>query len=152
MLYQLRNLNEEEKSVIFNAPIWVTLLIACVDEDINPNEIDKAKEVINVRALTEDSEVRQLYKELTFDFERAVQNAINELPLEGTKRIAHLVANLEQLNPILKKLEHSYAVNFYDGLTRLAAVVANSDGGLFGIGAVSVKEEEYIGLPMIEKP
>ncbi|MFY0644733.1 MAG: hypothetical protein JXR19_09740 [Bacteroidia bacterium] len=152
MLYQLRNLNEEEKSVIINAPIWVTLLIACVDENINPNEIDKAKEVINVRSFTEDSDVRNLYKELNHDFEHAVQLAINALPLVGSERIAHLISNLEKMNPILAKLEHTYAVQLHEGLTRLAAVVANSDGGFFGIGAVSRKEAQYIGLPMINKP
>ncbi len=152
MLNQLRNLNTEEKQVILRAPIWVSLLIAGADEDLDPTEIDKAKEVINIRTYTEDSELRALYKELNQDLDHAIQVEINHLPMVGEKRIANLEGKLQQLNAILPKLERAYATDYYNGLKRLAAIVAQSDGGFFGIGAISYKEAAYLQLQMINKP
>lgn len=152
MLYQLRNLNDSEKNVMVNAPVWVTLLIACADNDLNKDEIKKAQEIINTRSFTENSDVRELYKELNEDFDHLVQIEINNLPLNGEERIAQLVENLKQLNAIYPKLEHAYAAQFHKSLTKLATLVAQADGGFFGIGSISYKEAEYLKLPMIQQP
>lgn len=152
MLYQLRNLTESEKNVMVNAPVWVTLLIACADNDLHADEIKKAEEIINTRSFTENSDVRELYKELNEDFDHLVQIEINNLPLTGDERITQLVENLKQLNTIYPKLEHAYATQFHNSLKKLAALVAQADGGFFGIGSISYKEAEYIQLPMIETP
>lgn len=152
MLYQLRNLSEKEQNVVINAPVWVTLLIACADNDLNRDEIKKAANVIHVRSLTEDSEIRNLYKEISEEFEHLVQIEINNLPLLGEDRITQLSDNLSQLNDIYPKLESTYAAQFHKSLLKLAAIVAQADGGLFGIGSISYKEAQYIKLPMITAP
>ncbi len=41
MLYQLKNLSQEEQSIVLKSPIWVTLLIACSDFDIEEAEIER---------------------------------------------------------------------------------------------------------------
>ena len=152
MLYQLRNLTDSERSTILNAPVWVTLLIACADNDLNAEEIKKAAKVIHARSFSEESDVRDLYKELDEDFDHLVQIEINNLPLMGDERITQLVENLKKLNDILPKLENSYAAKFHQSLTKLASLVAQADGGFLGIGSISYKEAEYIKLPMISKP
>ncbi len=152
MLYQLRNLSEKEQNVVINAPVWVTLLIACADNDLNRDEIKKAANVIHVRSLTEDSEIRNLYKEISEEFEHLVQIEINNLPLLGEDRITQLSDNLSQLNDIYPKLESTYATQFHKSLLKLASLVAQADGGLFGIGSISYKEAQYIKLPMITAP
>jgi hypothetical protein len=152
MLYQLRNLSEKEQNIIINAPVWVTLLIACADNDLNREEVKKAANVIQMRSLTEDSEIRTLYREISDDFEHLIQIEINNLPLLGEDRISQLTQNLSQLNEIYPKLESTYAIQFHKSLLKLAAIVAQSDGGLFGIGSISYEEAEYIKLPMITAP
>ena len=137
---------------MINAPVWVTLLIACADDNLNRDEIKKAGEVIHAKTFSEKSDVRNLYREIDEDFEHLVQAQINLLPLLGEDRIAQLTANLEQLNTILPKLDPSYASKFHNSLTNLAAIVAQADGGFLGMGSVSYKEREYLKLPMIKKP
>ena len=152
MLYQLRDLEQNEQNIMINAPVWVTLLIACADNNLNREEIKKAAKVIHLRAITEDSDVRNIYKELDEDFEHLVQIEINNLPLMGEDRISQLTENLEKLNAIYPKLDHTYAVQYHKSLLKLAALIAQAEGGLFGIGSISYKEAEFIHLPMIQKP
>jgi tellurite resistance protein len=152
LLYQLRNLTDIEKNAMVNAPVWVTLLIACADNDLNPDEIKKAAEIIHARSFSEESDVRNLYKEIDEDFNHLVQIEINNLPLVGEERIEQLTENLKQLNAIYPKLEHAYATQFHRSLQKLASLVAQADGGFLGIGSISYKEAEYIKLPMITAP
>lgn len=125
---------------MLNAPIWVTLLIAAADETIDRSEINKAKDVIAVRAFAEQGDLKKLYKEVSNEMDQAIQRAINELPLDGEERVAILSEKLEGLNTILPKLDKVYAINYVESLTRLASIVAQSEGGLFGIGSISHEE------------
>ena len=45
MLYQLQKLSEQERLAVQQSPVWVTLLIACANHDIEESEIDRAKEL-----------------------------------------------------------------------------------------------------------
>ena len=152
MLYQLRKLSAQEQTIMLQAPIWVSLLIACADMEINEDEIKKAKEFIRLKTFTEESDVRNLYRELNEDIDHAIEVESHAMPFDGQERITYLSDKLAQLNKILPKLELRYAIQFHRTLKELALSVAQSEGGLLGIGTVSHKEEEFISLPMIETP
>lgn len=152
MLYQLRNLSERERTIVKHAPIWTTLLIACSDEDINGVEILRSKNIVRLSSFSIVNDVKNLYKEIEADFDNMINEEINLMPLEHKARIAYLTEKLEQLNPIFGKLEHTYAVQLYESLRKLATVVALADGGLFGIGSVSEGEAKFIHLPMLHRP
>lgn len=152
MLYQLRNLSEEEKQVVLRSPVWVTLLIACADYDIEEKEIDRAKEIMLIKSFATKTDVKDVYKELNLRIDEEIDNALKQLSANGDERLKFIESNLAKLNDILPKMEGGFDKLLYKSLRSLAFNVANSEGGFFGIGSISDQEEIYIKLPMINKP
>jgi tellurite resistance protein len=152
MLYQLKNLTESEQQTVLNAPIWVTLLIACADHDIDEKEIDRAKEIVHIKSFAEQNDVKELYQELDAQMDERIDSALKSLSAIGKDRLKLIEANLASLNSILPKLDANFATQLHSSLQNLAVYVAQSDGGVFGINRISDEENEYLKLPMITKP
>jgi hypothetical protein len=152
MLYQLQKLSSEEQTSVKRSPIWVTLLVACADFDIQEKEIDRAKEIIHIRSYALQSDLKNLYEELDVDIEQEIDQALAAIPAGGKDRIQYLEEKISELNSIFSKLDSTFNKQLYTSLKSLAVAVAQSDGGLFGIGRISDEEERYISLPMLKKP
>jgi len=152
MLYQLQNLSEEERIVVQQSPVWVTLLIACADHDIDEAEIDRAKEIVQIKSFATQNDVKHLYKDLDSHIDQEIDNALRSLPANGNERLDLLEEHIAKLNKILPKLDSTYASQLYDSLLSLAVSVAQSEGGVFGIKRISQDEKKYIHLPMLHKP
>jgi hypothetical protein len=153
MLYQLQNLSAEEQTLVRRSPIWVTLLIACADHDIEEAEIDRAKEIIHIKSFTLKNDVKNLYKNLDQHVDEEIDFALKSLSSDGKKRLAFLEQHIAKLNDIFPKLDSTYATQLYNSLTSLALSVAQSDGGIFGIiSRIGEDEAKYINLPMLKKP
>lgn len=152
MLYQLQKLSEEEQTLVRRSPIWVTLLIACADFDIDEAEIDRAKEIIHIKSFALENDVKHLYNDLNESIDEEIDFALKSLSADGKKRLAFLEEHIAQLNEIFPKLNERYATQLYDSLRGLAVAVARAEGGVFGINAISEEEAEYIELPMLRKP
>jgi hypothetical protein len=152
MLYQLQNLSAEEQTLVQRSPIWVTLLIACADHDIEESEIDRAKEIIHIKSLAIQNDVKNLYKNLDQHVDEEIDFALKSLSSDGKERLAFLEQHIAKLNDIFPKLDHTYATQLYNSLVSLATSVARADGGLFGINKIGKDEAKYIHLPMLKKP
>ena len=152
MLYQLQKLSSEEQTSIKRSPIWVTLLVACADYDIQEKEIDRAKEIIHIKSYALQNDLKNLYKELDANIEQEIDQALAAIPAGGNDRIQYLEEKISELNPILGKLDSTFNKQLYKSLKSVALAVAQSDGGLFGVGRISDEEERYISLPMLKKP
>jgi tellurite resistance protein len=152
MLYQLQKLSSEEQTSVKRSPIWVTLLVACADYDIQEKEIDRAKEIIHIKSYALQNDLKNLYKELDANIEQEIDQALAAIPAGGNDRIQYLEEKISELNPILGKLDSTFNKQLYKSLKSVALAVAQSDGGLFGVGRISDEEERYISLPMLKKP
>ena len=152
MLYQLQKLSSEEQTSVKRSPIWVTLLVACADFDIQEKEIDRAKEIIHIRSYALQSDLKNLYRELDADIEQEIDQALVSVPAVGKDRIEYLKKKISELNSIFLKLDSTFNKQLYTSLKSLAVAVAQSDGGLFGISRISDEEKRYISLPMLRKP
>ena len=152
MLYQLQKLSSEEQTRVKRSPIWVTLLVACSDYDIQEKEIDRAKEIIRIKSYALQNDLRNLYKELNANIDQEIYQALAAIPASGNDRIQYLEEKISELNHIFKKLDSTFNKQLYNSLKSIAQAVAQSDGGLFGVGRISDEEEQYISLPMLKKP
>ena len=156
MLFQLRNLSENEKDAVLSAPIYIGLLVGGADGELSEPELDRLVKVIEVKTFSEGNDVQNIYEaieEFSQDQVSAyVQKKIAQLPSDMGEREAELVSRLSRLNNILPKLNKTYARQYYNSLKDIAVSVANADGGFFGIAAISHEEKEFISLPMIEAP
>ena len=152
MLYQLQKLSAEEQTLVQRSPIWVTLLMACADHDIEEGEIDRAKEIIHIKSFAIKNDVKNLYKDLDSHVDEEIDFALQSLSADGKERLAFLEQHIAKLNDIFPKLDHAYAVQLHKSLVTLATSVARADGGLFGINKISEDEAKYIHLPMLKQP
>lgn len=152
MLYQLKNLSEVERTLVRRSPIWVTLLIACADHDIEEAEIDRAKEIIHIKRYAIQNDVKHLYEELDKSVDDEIDYALTAISAIGDERIKFLEEHISKLNDIFPKLNHTYAAQLHKSLLGVALAVAQSEGGLFGIGRINKDEKKYIHLPMLNQP
>jgi hypothetical protein len=150
MLYQLKDLTERERQIVKYAPVWVILYVACADNDIETSEIDRGKEIIQIKSYAEKNDVRELYDLLKTNIDQEIDLALKELSAVGSVRLSYLEENLAKLNDIFPKLDSAYAKQLYKSLRSLAREVAKSSG-FFGIGIISELEEKAIQLPMLKE-
>ncbi|MEY2925144.1 MAG: hypothetical protein RLZZ337_1694 [Bacteroidota bacterium] len=152
MLYQLRNLSESEQSIVLKSPVWVILLVACADHDIDEKEIDRAKEIVHIKTYATKNDVKNIYKELDAHLDEEIDAALKSLSAQGRDRLIYLEENLAKLNKIFPKLDPTYASQLYGSLRSLALSIAQAEGGFFGVGRINGDEEKYLSLPMLERP
>lgn len=154
MLFQLRNLNDSEKETVKMAPVWVAIYVAALDHKIDTTEIKKIKEVIHIKTYSEKNDVHFLYEELddSAKIDAMISKSLAELPEDNAERLAVLEGKLSRLNSIFSKLNPEYAKNYYRSLRDIAVAIANSAGGVMGVGKITADESHAIKLPMINKP
>lgn len=152
MFEHISNLKNEEKEIILNSPMYVSLLIAGADGDINVAEKQRIIELIHTKTFSEKYELRELYKSLDHDSETELRKLIASLPEERLARTEILTELLSRLNHIMPKLEHRFQVELYKSLRQFAYYIAKADGGFWGLGGVTLAEENLLQLPMIHNP
>jgi hypothetical protein len=152
MLHQLRNLNQQEMDLLAAAPVWVMLLIACADQNIEEKEVNRGKEIIRIKSYAEKSDVRLIYSDLETQMDVIIDEALKSLSADGAERIKFISGKLEELNDVLVKIERSFAIQFYNSLRDLAIYVAQASDSFFGVNAINKEEKKYIKLPMLRKP
>lgn len=152
MLHQLRNLNQQEMDLLAAAPVWVMLLIACADQNIEEKEVNRGKEIIRIKSFAEKSDVRFIYSDLESQMDDIIDQSLKLLSADGEERMAFISAKLEELNEILAKIERSFAIQFYNSLRDLAIYVAQASDSFFGVISINMEEKKYIKLPMLKKP
>lgn len=154
MLDNLTHLDKEEKDLLIAAPTLVAALIGGADGDFTDDEIERAAEVIHIKTFSEKHEhVREIYELL--DHAQTKEDLVKlmvSLPKVTTERNQHLAGQLEKINEILPRLNYSFSIRYYKSLRQIAHLVANADGGFWGMGAMHEAEKAYVKLPMIEEP
>jgi DNA anti-recombination protein RmuC len=148
----LEELSNDEHHLIEFAPIYVSLLIAGADGNIDNAEISNAIKISKEKAKKSETFLIELYTQLETNFEEKLDKILNEVPSELTERNAFISQMLERLNPVLAKMDKTFSITYYSFLKEVATRVAKASGGVFGINAVSSEEKEFIDLPMISDP
>ena len=148
----LKNLSTQEKDLMYDAPVLVTILIAGADDDYNKAEIRKAVELAHDKKVTARVDLISYYNIVGEGLEDKLKVKMHQLPVEARDRNPLIIADLKKLNDILPKLEKEFAVDFYWSLRGLAKKIATASGGLLGYMAVGYEESKLIGLDMIDIP
>lgn len=152
MLNHLTTLSQAEKDLVLHAPLYVSLLIAGADGDINNHEKERILELIHTKTFSERYELREMYKEIDHDAASEMRRMIAELPESTEERNSLLSNKIAGLNSVFNKVDHGFAVQLYNSLRQFAAYVATADGGWWGIGSVTQAEKDLAKLPMLNNP
>jgi len=152
MLDHIHHLSEEEKNLVLQAPVYVSLLIAGADGHIQQEEQKRILELVHTKTFSEHYELRELYATLNHDLAEHLRQMMAALPEDTNERQAMLSGLLGRLNHIFPQLEKHFARRLYKNLREFAHYIAHADGGFWGISAVSDAEQQWIKLPMLEEP
>jgi len=152
MIEAFRNLNEEEEQVLYDIPVWVTILIAGADSKIDKKEIKEAISVTRLKKIRARQDLIEYYHKVSLGFESNLKGYLALLPEDTTESSKIIIKNLEKVNSILPKLERAFAIHFYESLKDLAKKVANASGGFMGFLAIGYEESKLIDLKMIKDP
>lgn len=152
MLSRISQLKEDEQALVKKAPVLVGLLIAAADHHIEPEEIERIAQTVHTKTFSEKNDVSDLYEEISDEVENLVAQTVKSLPSDAEERVAQLSAQIEALNPIMRKLDTTFALQLYKSLRSMAVNVANASGGILRMGNISYSEKDFLHLNMLEDP
>ncbi|MEO8666785.1 MAG: hypothetical protein ABI462_14940 [Ignavibacteria bacterium] len=151
MIYELKNLSEDEINLMLLTPALVTLLIAGAEGDIDEKEIDWGTKIAHFRA-NENTILQNYYQEVDKNFNDALKQLKEIMPPEVAERSKKINQELCRLNDVLPKLDPDFAKEFYKSMLSLSKQVAQASGGLWGYGSISPEEKKHLNLEAINSP
>ena len=152
MIPEFDNLSQPEIELMHKAPILVCILIAGADDHIDNKEVKKAIALTEKKQKRAKSHLLAFYKEVGEDFEDKLRIVIQDFPVEAEERTPLVIEALSNVNTILKKVDPSFALEFYNSLQEIASETAKSSGGLLGLKSVGDEEAKLVNLPMLKNP
>ena len=152
MIAEFEHLDQEEKNLMFSAPVLVAILIAGADGKIDKAEMREAVSISSMKKIKARKELKLFYDEVTRDFEDKFKVGISRYPLDPMKRLDVITEELKGINNILPKLNKKFAIKFYESLKDFSKRIAESSGGILGYMSVGYEESKLIDLKMIKNP
>lgn len=152
MLYQLSQLNSEERELIYDAPVWVSIYVALADNRINKDERRKIVETVHTKTFSEKNDLSELYKELELNIDERIQQAIEQIPVYQEDKEPFVREKLVAVNAALHKLDKVFARQLYKSLKDFAVIVAQASGGVLGVNRINETEKGLMNLDMIQQP
>ena len=152
MISEFENLSHEEVELMKKAPALVCVLIAGADGKIDSKEIEEAILISRIKQTRARKALIYYYREIGQNFRDTLTDLIKSLPQEAVERNELVVAELEKLNPILKKLDKTFSVKFQASLKDIARKIAEASGGVLGLMKISYAESKFVDLKMIKDP
>jgi hypothetical protein len=149
MLEGFQHLSTEEVDALIAAPINITALIGGADGKIDREERNWTEYLMRARTYSQPHLIQEYYRVASESFLEKLDKAMAELPTEVEARSAILAGKVEDLNPILAKLDNELAATLYKSYLILAKETAKASGGFLRIGAVSAAEHQWVSLPML---
>lgn len=136
----LNELEAGERDILYRAPVVFAALAAIsADGKIGETERASAVKLAHLRTHTSPSFLHAYYEKVDAIFEAEFQKLENNLPKDEDEQRNLLKAKLEEIRPILQKLDRDYSIHLTQSLKSFARHVFHSDSHFL----------EYFVLPII---
>lgn len=142
-------LSPAELAQLSEVPVQIVALIGSADGAFDSEEQDWSDRMVNVFTYAQPKLINDFYEPVSQGFIDKVKALLAALPGEAAAREAALESKLQQVNPLLAKLDQELAAALYKSFRTLAQETAKASGGFLRIGAVGSAESRWIELPMI---
>ncbi len=152
MISEFEPLREDEIDVLLKAPVYVAILIAGADGNIDKAEKTRAIEVAKNKQSRAREQLAEYYKLVGECFEDNFYKLIDALPSGTEERTQVVSIELRKLNFILPKTDKNFSIKLYASLKDLAKRIAEASGGVLGYLSVSYEEAKLLELRMINDP
>lgn len=109
MIKQFENLSDEEKKLLFIAPVLLSVLASCSDHGVNQDQKADAIKLSHLKTFTADPMLIPFYIEVEKNFKEQFESTTQEyLPLDEAKR-RELQKKISRIDLVLGKLDKDYA-------------------------------------------
>lgn len=152
MIKEFDELSQGEQELMLALPVYVSVLIAGADGEIDNKEVKKAVDLAQNKLKHARRDLIPFYNEANQNFEDKLKMAIANLPSGTKERQKVITTKLTESNACFKKLPKKYAVELYSSLKEMAKQIAEASGGVFGYMAIDYEESKLIDLKMIKDP
>lgn len=152
MIKEFENLREDEVNVLLDAPVYVAILIAGADGNIDKAERKEAISTAQSKQSREREQLLDYYKIVGDRFEDRFNSLIAELPTDTKELVSTITSELRKLNFILPKIDKAFGIKLYASLKDTAKKIAESSGGILGYLSVGYEEQKLMELKMINDP
>lgn len=152
MIKEFEALREDEVSVLLDAPVYVTILVAGSDGNIDNAERKEAISTARQKQSRAREQLLEYYQEVGGRFEDRLTELMESLPESTEERMKIITQELRKLNFIFPKIDKNFTVKLYASLQELAKKIAEASGGLMGYLSVSYDEKKAMELNMIKDP
>lgn len=147
----LEKLPKEDRQLLLDAPILVTILIGGADGNLDNKEKEWANKLAHIRANTEHSFLQDYYELASENFDERLEAIFATFPEDTDERCDMISEILSGLNNIYENLDHNFVVELNKSLRSFAHQVAEASGGILGFGAESYQEHQWVDLGMIKE-
>lgn len=152
MIQEFEILSQRERELMYSLPVYVAVLIAGADGEIDKREVSRANNIANDKIKNARKDLILYYNQANENFEDKLKMAIANLPSGTKERQKFLVDKLKESNESFEKLPKKFSVELYASLKEVAKKIAEASGGVFGYMAIDFEESKLIELKMIEDP
>jgi len=152
MIQEFKELTEEEVDFMLRVPALICTLVAGADSKIDNSEINEAIAITKLKQTRARKALIEYYRTVGNNFEAQFMEFNESFPKNAEERNPLIIAELEKVNPILKKLNRNFAIKYYNSIRDLANKIAEASGGVLGFMSVSYLESKLIKLDMIKDP
>lgn len=131
MIRQFEKLSNEEREILFLAPVLVSVLASSSYNEVNAARKADAIKLAHLRTFTSPYSLRPYYVEVEKTFKEQFEEAVKKYyPFDEEKQTA-LKNELETATLILSKLDKDYARGLYESLEGYSKHVKRADHSVF---------------------
>ena len=126
----MTDLTEEEKQVLISAPVYMSLLPAVKDGEIEDVEKERAGKITSLRTSVSDPLLKDYYKDVERHFEENWKKAVAGLPKGTSARVAHLKNKIDDIEKVISGGDRKFALALGKSLQRLSKQIEKADRSL----------------------
>ena len=143
------HLTADEFSKLTEAPLYLGLLIAEADGELDHKELEWIEKITHFRIKTAHHSLRKYYVESNNYIKENMGLVRSSLPTQQEQKMQFLSDKLAEMRPILAKLDEGFRHRLIDSYHSMALSVAEISGGLLNFFSTNPDEEKWLGLEML---
>ncbi|KAA9040524.1 hypothetical protein FW778_00280 [Ginsengibacter hankyongi] len=131
MVKQFETLTEEERHLLYQAPVLISVLASCTLNEVNKGQKADAIKLAHLKTFTAIPLLLPYYSEVEKGFKEQFEFAEKKyFPFDDNKR-DEIKKELHKINFIISKLDKDYAFTLHAGLDRFAKHVKKARHSIF---------------------
>lgn len=131
MIKELENLSQEERDLLFKAPVLVSVLASCSYNQVNQAKKADAIKLAQLKTFTANPALLPYYNQVEKSFKSQFEEAVEKyFPFDDAKRYA-IQEELKKINLITNKLDKKYAELIRTSFDRFVNHVKKANHSVF---------------------